>query len=84
MDLCTDYGEQGVVQGVLEELRAATDRALKVGVHRDQLLWDPGLGFAKTTAQNLTLLQQLNTLVDEGIPLLLGTLAQTFYRGCIG
>ena len=25
MDLCTDYGEQGVVQGVLEELRAATD-----------------------------------------------------------
>ena len=78
MDLCSDYGEQGVVKGVLEELRAATDRALKAGVHRDQLLWDPGLGFAKTTAQNLTLLQQLNTLVDEGVPLLLGPSRKRF------
>jgi dihydropteroate synthase len=78
MDLCTDYGDQGVVQGVLEELRAATDRAVETGVRLDQLLWDPGLGFAKTTAQNLTLLQQLNTLVAEGIPLLLGPSRKRF------
>ena len=78
MDRSTDYGEQGVVQTVLEELRAATTCALEAGVNRDQLLWDPGLGFAKTTAQNLTLLQQLETLVAEGIPLLLGPSRKRF------
>ena len=78
MDRCTDYGEKGIVQGVLNELRAATERAVEMGVNRDQLLWDPGLGFAKTTEQNLTLLQQLNTLVAEGIPLLLGPSRKRF------
>jgi dihydropteroate synthase len=78
MDRCTDYGDQGVVQGVLDELRAATHRALRIGVKSDQLLWDPGLGFAKTTAQNLTLLKQLDTLVAEGIPLLLGPSRKRF------
>ena len=78
MDRCTDYGDHGVVQGVLDELRAATHRALRIGVKSDQLLWDPGLGFAKTTAQNLTLLKQLDTLVAEGIPLLLGPSRKRF------
>ena len=48
------------------------------GLKSDQLLWDPGLGFAKTTAQNLTLLKQLDTLVAEGIPLLLGPSRKRF------
>jgi dihydropteroate synthase len=78
MDRCTDYGEQGVVQGVLDELRAATNRALRAGVSCDQLLWDPGLGFAKTTEQNLSLLKQLDTLVAEGIPLLVGPSRKRF------
>ena len=78
MDDCTDYGEQGVVAGVLQELRLSTDRALQAGLSRDQLIWDPGLGFAKTTDQNLQLIRQLDELQQDGIPLLLGPSRKRF------
>ena len=78
MDNCTDYGKTGVVQGVINELRAATEHAYQAGVNQNQLIWDPGLGFAKTTKQNLALLQQLDSLVAEGIPLLLGPSRKRF------
>ena len=78
MDDCTDYGEQGVVAGVLHELRLSTDRALQAGLSRDQLIWDPGLGFAKTTDQNLQLIRQLDELQQDGIPLLLGPSRKRF------
>ncbi len=78
MDRCTEYGEQGVVQGVLDELRVATDRAVETGVRRDQVIWDPGLGFAKTTEQNLTLLQNLECLTSAGNPILLGPSRKRF------
>ena len=78
MDNCTDYGAQGVVAGVLQELRLSTDRALQAGLSREQLIWDPGLGFAKTTDQNLQLIQQLEDLQHDGIPLLLGPSRKRF------
>ena len=78
MDDCTDYGVQGVVAGVLQELRLSTDRALQAGLSRDQLIWDPGLGFAKTNQQNLALIQQLEDLQQDGIPLLLGPSRKRF------
>ena len=78
MDDCTDYGEQGVVAGVLHELRLSTDRALQAGLSREQLIWDPGLGFAKTTDQNLQLIRQLDELQQDGIPLLLGPSRKRF------
>jgi dihydropteroate synthase len=68
MDGLTDYGEAGVVQAVLRELLEASERALAAGVGRDQLIWDPGLGFAKTTEQNLELLRGMPQLRAEGIP----------------
>ena len=78
MDDCSDYGDQGVVAGVLRELRLSTDRALQAGLSREQLIWDPGLGFAKTTDQSLELLRQLEDLQQDGIPLLLGPSRKRF------
>ena len=77
MDGLTDYGPD-VVQDVLDALEQASERADKAGVQRDQLIWDPGLGFAKTTAQNLNLLQQLERLVSSGVPILLGPSRKRF------
>ena len=78
MDDCTDYGDQGVVAGVLKELRLSSDRAVRAGLRREQLIWDPGLGFAKTNEQNLQLIQQLEDLQQDGIPLLLGPSRKRF------
>jgi len=51
-----------VVAEVRAELQAASDAALAAGVGPGQLIWDPGLGFAKTTEQNLELLRRLSEL----------------------
>jgi dihydropteroate synthase len=78
MDGLTDYGAAGLVPTVLAELRQASDRALAAGLRREQLIWDPGLGFAKTTEQNLELLRGLPLLRAEGIPLLVGPSRKRF------
>jgi dihydropteroate synthase len=76
MDSLATYGD--VMGEVRDELRAATDRALAAGVRLDQILWDPGLGFAKTTAHNLELLRRLAELTSEGIPVLVGPSRKRF------
>ena len=78
MDACTDYGDQGVVSGVLEELRVSTERALQAGLSLEQLIWDPGLGFAKSNEQNLELIRGLERLQQDDIPLLLGPSRKRF------
>ncbi len=78
MDACTDYGDQGVVSGVLDELRFSTERALQAGLSVEQLIWDPGLGFAKSNEQNLELIRGLERLQQDDIPLLLGPSRKRF------
>ncbi len=67
-----------VVEEVRQELLRATDAALAAGLRADQLIWDPGLGFAKTTEHNLTLLRGLAALRREGFPLLVGPSRKRF------
>ena len=76
MDQQAHYGE--VASEVRQELLRATERALASGVRVGQLLWDPGLGFAKTVEQNLALLASLEALVAEGFPLLVGPSRKRF------
>jgi dihydropteroate synthase len=76
MDGLASYGD--VVAEVRDGLRAATDQALAAGVQPQQLIWDPGLGFAKTTEQNLALLRGLASLRAEGFPLLVGPSRKRF------
>lgn len=78
MDGLVDYGSAGVVAGVLSELQRASERALAAGLRREQLIWDPGLGFAKTTEQNLELLRGLPQLRAEAVPLLVGPSRKRF------
>jgi dihydropteroate synthase len=67
-----------VVAEVRQELGAATEEALAAGVRPEQIVWDPGLGFAKSTAQNLELLRRLPELAEGGFPLLLGPSRKRF------
>jgi len=58
---------------VIDDLRTALDRALRLGVAWDNLIVDPGFGFGKTPDQNLELLRELGRLRALGRPILLGT-----------
>jgi dihydropteroate synthase len=61
-----------VVGEVSDFLKARLQAALEHGISKDRILLDPGFGFGKTTAHNITLIQCLGRLVDIGQPLLVG------------
>jgi len=67
-----------VVQDVLMELELAAQRAQRAGVARSKIWFDPGLGFAKTAAQSLSLLAALPSLVGAGRPVLVGASRKSF------
>jgi dihydropteroate synthase len=61
-----------VVADVIAELQARVDDLDRRGVDRDRVIVDPGLGFAKNSAHNWTLLARLQELNVLGRPLLVG------------
>jgi dihydropteroate synthase len=60
------------VAEVKAELSARADAALAAGIARENIVLDPGFGFAKNAAHNLELLRRLRELTDLGYPLLAG------------
>jgi dihydropteroate synthase len=61
-----------VVTEVRQFLAGRANACLAAGMARGRILLDPGFGFGKTTRHNLLLLQQLDQLVAEGYPVLVG------------
>jgi dihydropteroate synthase len=70
------YGD--VVAEVRAELAAAMARAESAGVAREQIVLDPGLGFAKRAEHNWALLRDLGPLESLGYPVLVGASRKTF------
>lgn len=70
MDAQAQYGD--VVAEVADFLRRRLQDAVAAGVAAGRIVVDPGIGFAKTAAHNLALLQRQRELLDIGRPLLVG------------
>ena len=71
-DLHADGTYQDVVLDVFDWLMARRDAALAAGIARDKIILDPGIGFGKTVAENLALLNALPLFHALGQPLLVG------------
>jgi len=67
-----------VVAQVRDELAARVAEALGAGVAPEQLVLDPGLGFAKQGADNWPLLAHLDALTGLGRPVLVGASRKRF------
>jgi len=67
-----------VVEEVYAFLTARMEACVKAGVAEQQLIVDPGIGFGKTLAHNLTLLANLERFQDLGRPVLLGASRKRF------
>jgi len=63
---------QDVVADVLQFLRSRIESVQKAGIARERIMVDPGFGFDKTLAHNLTLLRRLDEFSVLGVPLLAG------------
>lgn len=74
----TRYAGGDVVGAILEELDAALDEARSAGIPEDRIVVDPGIGFAKTPGQNLTLLRELPRLLALERPILVGPSRKSF------
>ena len=61
-----------VVGEVLAFLQARMGEAEAAGIARDRILLDPGFGFGKTLAHNLSLFRALPRFVALGVPVLIG------------
>jgi dihydropteroate synthase len=57
---------------VADFLRARAEACLAAGIATGRVLIDPGFGFGKTLAHNLTLLRELSALAEIGFPVLVG------------
>ncbi|MBP6361897.1 MAG: dihydropteroate synthase [Novosphingobium sp.] len=71
-DLHADAKYGDVVLDVFDWLAARRDAALAAGIPREKILLDPGVGFGKSVADNLALLNALPLFHALGQPLLLG------------
>ncbi len=57
----------------LRDMQEDIQRAKTCGIRGDRIIYDPGIGFAKTQEQNLELIGNLDKYVATGTPILLGT-----------
>ncbi len=73
-----DIDFDDVVSEVTAELRELAARAVAAGIGKPRILLDPGIGFGKTAAQNLSLLRHLDTLGALGYPILVGASRKSF------
>jgi dihydropteroate synthase len=63
---------------VKRELSEWANEAVRLGIKRDRLVLDPGLGFGKNFEQNYPLLKRLDELHSLRFPLLLGISRKSF------
>lgn len=77
-DLHADGAYGNVVLDVFDALRERRDAALQAGVRRENLILDPGIGFGKSLAENLALINALPLFHALGHPLLLGVSRKRF------
>lgn len=81
MNTMTSY-PTGIIDGVSTELRARVAEAEAAGIRRWRIMLDPGIGFAKTEAQNLELLRRFAELRDfeglRGFPWVVGASRKGF------
>ena len=81
MNSLTSYPD-GVINGVGTELLQRVREAEKAGIRRWRIMLDPGIGFAKTQAQNLELLRRFSELRDfeglRGLPWVVGASRKGF------
>ena len=73
-----------VTHDVMRELQLRLDDALQAGVRAENIMIDPGFGFAKNAQQNLKLLQELYKLNQLGYPILSALSRKRFIGEALG
>lgn len=83
MQSLTDY-KGGVVADVKEYLLRRCEELQQRGIKRQNLIIDPGFGFAKSVEQNFELFRGLDSLRELGYPILVGVSRKSMIYKSLG
>ena len=75
---------ENVGREIVIELRAAIERAVNAGIAREQIVVDPGLGFAKHARHSTAVLAELPVLNLLDRPILVGASRKSFLDSILG
>tara|TARA_Y100001968_G_scaffold5558_1_gene4884 strand:- start:209 stop:988 length:780 start_codon:yes stop_codon:yes gene_type:complete len=81
MDSLTRYSN--IIKDVKNELSNQIELALSEGVKNEQIIIDPGIGFAKKVDQNLILLKNIEEFTSMYYPVLIGASRKRFIGSII-
>ena len=73
------YGD--VVKDVMSELQERVSAALDAGITKNNLIIDPGIGFAKEVHHNWEIIDSIDQFVALGYPVLIGASRKRFLGG---
>lgn len=73
-----DPSYEDVSKEVISYLLERAKHAQSLGVNKENIILDPGIGFGKRTSHNLQLLRDLKLITNLGYPVLLGTSRKRF------
>lgn len=64
---------ENLMKDVVADLQESIDIAIEAGVKKENIILDPGIGFAKTYEENLIVMNNCEIIKEMGYPILLGT-----------
>ena len=76
MNNLSDYDD--LLVDLVKSLESLTNKALKKNVPKENIIWDPGIGFSKDTNQNLEILRNLDFFKKFDFPILIGASRKRF------
>lgn len=69
---------ESLIDEIIEYLNKVMQEAIQIGVKREKIILDPGIGFGKTLAHNLEILKRLGEFKVLGRPIMVGTSRKSF------
>ena len=64
---------ENLMKDVVADLQESIDIAIEAGVKKENIILDPGIGFAKSYEENLVVMNNCEVIKGMGYPVLLGT-----------
>ena len=74
---------EDLISEIISYLAHSIELAKEAGVPPEAIIVDPGIGFGKTTAHNLSIIRNLGRLKSLGRPILIGTSRKSFIGGVL-
>ncbi len=73
-----------LIPDIADFLLNSAQTAMAAGVPQDHIIIDPGIGFGKTTPQNLEIIRRLEEFCELGFPVCIGTSRKSFIGEILG